>query len=100
MARRLTPLFLQSNFGIVTACVACVLQLLRRPEALHILYAALAADRLVPALAVLKRLRSEHALDAIIKLYTAIQLLVVASAGAVSRSMGLLMKPIPWVRQS
>jgi len=64
----LTPLFLQSNFGIVTACV---LKLIRRPEMVQILYATVGADRLGSALALLKRLRSEHALDAVIKLYNA-----------------------------
>ena len=64
----LTPLFLQSNFGIVTACA---LRLIPRPEMLHVLYATLPADRLAPALAVLRRLRAEHALEAITKLYNA-----------------------------
>lgn len=64
----LTGLFLQSNFGIVTAGV---IRLIPRPEATHILYATLSADHLVPALALFKRLRAEHALDSVIKLYNA-----------------------------
>jgi 4-cresol dehydrogenase (hydroxylating) flavoprotein subunit len=64
----LTPLFLQSNFGIVTACV---LKLVPRPETIHILYATLAADRLAQALAVLKQLRCDHVLNTVIKLYNA-----------------------------
>jgi 4-cresol dehydrogenase (hydroxylating) len=64
----LTPLFLQSNFGIVTACV---LKLVPRPETIHILYATLAADRLAQALAVLRQLRWDHALNTVIKLYNA-----------------------------
>jgi 4-cresol dehydrogenase (hydroxylating) len=64
----LTPLFLQSNFGIVTACV---LKLLPRPETIHILYATLVADRLPHAIAVLKQLRWDHALNSVIKLYNA-----------------------------
>jgi 4-cresol dehydrogenase (hydroxylating) len=64
----LTPLFLQSNFGIVTACV---LKLVPRPETVHILYATLAADRLAQGLAVLKQLRWDHALNTVIKLYNA-----------------------------
>jgi 4-cresol dehydrogenase (hydroxylating) flavoprotein subunit len=64
----LTSLFLQSNFGIVTACV---LKLIPRPETLHVLYATLAAERLPEALPVLKQLRAEHALEAVVKLYNA-----------------------------
>src|SRR5262249_8009002 len=64
----LTPLFLQSNFGIVTACVV---KLLRRPEALRVLYATVAAEQLAPALSVLETLRRHHALTSVIKLYNA-----------------------------
>ena len=64
----LTPLFQQSNFGIVTAGV---LKLIPRPETIHMLYATLSADQLYPALTVLKELRAEQALNAVIKLYNA-----------------------------
>jgi len=64
----LTPLFLQSNFGIVAACV---LKLVPRPETIHMLYATLVSDRFAQALAVLKQLRWEHALHTVIKLYNA-----------------------------
>jgi 4-cresol dehydrogenase (hydroxylating) flavoprotein subunit len=64
----LTPLFLQSNFGIVTACV---LKLIPRPETIHILYATVAYDELSRAIAVLKHLRWNYALNSVIKLYNA-----------------------------
>jgi 4-cresol dehydrogenase (hydroxylating) len=64
----LTPLFLQSNFGIVTAGV---LKLVPRPETVHMLYATLSADQLPQALAVLKQLRAEQVINTIIKLYNA-----------------------------
>jgi len=64
----LPPLFLQSNFGIVTACA---IKLLARPDVLHLLYATLSADQLVPALTALRRLRSAHALASIVKIYNA-----------------------------
>jgi 4-cresol dehydrogenase (hydroxylating) len=64
----LTPLFLQSNFGIVTACA---LKLIPRPETLHILYATLASDRLEQGLAVVKQLRADQTLNSVIKLYNA-----------------------------
>jgi 4-cresol dehydrogenase (hydroxylating) len=67
----LTALFLQSNFGIVTACA---LKLLPRPETIHILYATLAADRLAQAITVLKQLRWNHALNSVIKLYNSARL--------------------------
>jgi 4-cresol dehydrogenase (hydroxylating) len=64
----LTPLFLQSNLGIVTACAV---KLLPRPEALRVLYATVSGDRLAAALGVLRQLRGEHALTSVIKLYNA-----------------------------
>ena len=64
----LTGLFLQSNFAIITAAVV---NLIPRPELVHILYATVAAEQLPPALAVLKRLRAAHALDCVVKLYNA-----------------------------
>lgn len=64
----LTPLFQQSNFGIVTAGV---LKLLPRPETIHMLYATLDGEQLSQALPLLKQLRAEQVLNTIIKLYNA-----------------------------